>query len=107
MIATLCWIDRLKMCIRDRSRIVWTDYMLYRAKLRGFKLDLLEQIVRRSSERYYDVETGRLVVVGHHNNDLVMIPYDKEDDIITPVTVHITTRQQINLRLKMERLIYE
>ncbi len=88
-------------------RIVWTDYMRYRTRLRGFDIELLEQILKRSSERYFDVETGRLVVVGRHNNDLVMIPYDKENDTITPVTVHMTTRQQVNFRLKMERLINE
>ena len=82
-------------------RIVWTDYMRYRTRLRGFDIELLEQILKRSSERYFDVETGRLVVVGRHNNDLVMIPYDKENDTITPVTVHMTTRQQVNFRLKM------
>ena len=79
-------------------RIVWTDYMRYRTRLRGFDIELLEQILKRSSERYFDVETGRLVVVGRHNNDLVMIPYDKENDTITPVTVHMTTRQQVNFR---------
>ena len=88
-------------------RIVWTDYMRYRTRLRGFDIELLEQILKRSSERYFDVETGRLVVVGRHNNDLVMIPYDKENDTITPVTVHMTTRQQVNFRLKMERMINE
>lgn len=88
-------------------RIVWTDYMRYRTRLRGFDIELLEQILKRSSERYFDVETSRLVVVGRHNNDLVMIPYDKENDTITPVTVHMTTRQQVNFRLKMERLINE
>ena len=38
--------------------IVWTDYMRYRAKLRGFDLEKLEQIVTHSTERYYDTETG-------------------------------------------------
>jgi hypothetical protein len=31
--------------------IVWTGYMEYRAKLRGFNLAKIEQIVRYSSER--------------------------------------------------------
>lgn len=87
--------------------VIWTDYMKYRAKLRGFDLEILEQIVNHSTERYFDIETGRSVVVGRHNNELVMLPYDKANGTITPVTVHVTTRQQINFRLKLERLIYE
>ena len=34
--------------------IVWTDYMEYRARLRGFDLAKVEQIVRYSGERYVD-----------------------------------------------------
>lgn len=60
-----------------------------------------------SSERYFDVETGRSVIVGRHHHDLVMVPYDRENENIVPVTVHVITRQQINFRLKMERLLYE
>ncbi len=87
--------------------IIWTDYMLYRAKLRKFDLELLEQIINHSIERYYDTETARSVVIGRHYNELVMVPYEKENDTITPITVHVTTRQQINFRLKTERFIYE
>jgi hypothetical protein len=39
--------------------ITWTEYLLYRAKLRGFDLDELGKIIRFSVERYHDVETGR------------------------------------------------
>jgi hypothetical protein len=87
--------------------IIWTDYLQYRAKLRGFDLAILEWIINHSTERYFDVETGRSVVIGRHHDDLVMVPYDRADGDITPVTVHVTTRQQINFRLQMERLIYE
>ncbi len=89
------------------TRIVWTDYMRYRARLRGFDLEILEQIIRRSAEHYYDIETGRSVVIGRHHDELIMLPFDREDDTITPITVHVTTRQQVNFRLKMERLIHE
>ncbi len=66
--------------------IVWTDYMRYRAALRGFDLTNLESIIRHSSERYIDTATGRLVVVGRHDRRLVMIPYEVRDDHIVPVT---------------------
>lgn len=87
--------------------IVWTDYIKYRANLRGFDLAKIEHIVRHSTERYNDTSTYRLVVVGRHKNRLVMIPYEQEDDSIVPITVHVTTRQQINFRLKTGRYRYE
>lgn len=63
--------------------IVWTEYMKYRARLRGFDLVKIEDKV------------------------LVMIPYETDEDSITPITIHITTRQQINFRLKTGRFTYE
>lgn len=84
--------------------IVWTEYLKYRADLRGFDLDLLEDIIRYSSERYFDTETRSMVVVGRHSKELVMMPCEFLDDIITPVTVHPITRQQIRFRLKTGRL---
>ena len=87
--------------------IVWTNYMRYRAQLRGFELDILEQIINHSTEHYYDTETGRPIVIGRHKNDLVLLPYDRKNDTIIPITVHVTTRQQINFRLKMKRFIHE
>ena len=83
--------------------VVWTDYMRYRAKLRGFDLAAVERIVRYSTERYYDTATLRPVVVGHHDNRLVLIPYELQDDAVVPVTIHVTTRQQINFRLRTGR----
>jgi len=32
----------------EKSTIVWTDYIKYRAKLRGFDLEKIEEIVRYS-----------------------------------------------------------
>ena len=46
-----------------RLEIIWTDYLKYRAGLRGFDLAEIEQVVRHSSERYFDTETRRIVVV--------------------------------------------
>ena len=87
--------------------IAWTDYMVYRAELRGFDLPRIEQILRYSAERYVDTITGRSIAVGRIDDVLVMIPYDTESKTITPVTVHATTRQQINLRLKTGRFANE
>ena len=87
--------------------IVWTAYMQYRAALRGFDLAVVEHIVRYSSERYLDHVTGSRIAVGPHDSILVMIPYDAENDIVTPITVHATTRAQINSRLKSGRFTHE
>jgi hypothetical protein len=45
----------------DGTMIVWTDYMKYRVRLRGFDLAAAEPIVRHSAERYLDTVTGRRV----------------------------------------------
>jgi len=87
--------------------IVRTDYLKYRAKLRKFDLDKIENIIKYSLERYSDMATGRRIVVGKHDNTLVMIPYEADENSITPMTIHVTTRQQINFRLKTGRLANE
>ncbi|MBC8262728.1 MAG: hypothetical protein H8E47_01205 [Anaerolineales bacterium] len=89
------------------TKIIWTGYMKYRARLRGFDLAKIEHIVRYSGERYFDTVTGRLIVVGHMDDLLVIIPCHTDQGSITPVTIHATTRQQINFRLKTERFINE
>lgn len=88
-------------------QLAWTDYMKYRARLRGFDLAKIEHIVRYSGERYVDTVTGRLITVGRLDDVLVMIPCETEQGSITPVTIHATTRQQINFRLKTGRFINE
>ncbi|WP_174483413.1 hypothetical protein [methanotrophic endosymbiont of Bathymodiolus puteoserpentis (Logatchev)] len=84
--------------------ISWTEYFRYRVKLRGFNLSNVEEIIKYSTERYYDTATERLVIVGKDANILVMIPHEiHKKDIITPITIHATTRQQINYRVKSGR----
>jgi hypothetical protein len=83
--------------------IVWSEYMKYRVQLRGFDFGKVEEILRYSSERYFDNATHRMVVVGKHDDRLIMIPYEETDVTIVPVTIHATTRQQIRFRLKNGR----
>lgn len=90
----------------EDSKFVWTDYMKYRAKLRGFELPKVENILRYSGEIYFDTATQRLIAVGKHDDRLVMIPYEKYENEIIPVSIHATTHQQINFRLKTGRFIY-
>ena len=84
-------------------QVVWTPYMEYRCGLRGFDRAIVERIVRNPTERYVDATTDRLVAVGRHGRDLVMIPYEQKGDELTPVTVHATSRQQVNARLRSGR----
>ncbi len=86
---------------------IFTDYLKYRAELRGFDLAKIEHILRYSQERYVDSESYRFVVIGDYNQKLVMIPYEENDTTITPITIHATTRQQIKFRLTTGRLTHE
>jgi len=87
----------------EKLSIVWTSYMKYRANLRGFDLAKIEAILRYSTERYFDTITQRTIVVGRHDDRLVLIPYEKRGSEVIPITIHTTTRQQINFRLKAGR----
>jgi hypothetical protein len=81
--------------------------MKYRAGFRKFELTKIEDIIRYSRERYFDTVTRRMIVVGKHDDRLAMIPYERKGNEIIPVTIHATTRQQINFRLKTGRFTYE
>jgi len=87
--------------------VVWTEYLKYRAALRGFDLDKIEQIVKSSSERYMDTATDRRVAVGRCGKTLVLVPYEASGERVTPITVHATTRRQIALRVKAGRFVNE
>lgn len=87
------------------SIIIWSEYLQYRAELRGFKLSIIEDILKYSGEQYSDTETGRFIAVGRHGPHLVIIPYEYLEDRIVPLTIHATTRQQIRFRLKNGRYI--
>lgn len=86
---------------------IFTEYLKFRAELRGFDLVQIEHILRYSTERYFDTETHRVVAVGEQGNKLVMIPYEESETEIIPITIHATTRQQIKFRLTTGRLTYE
>ena len=70
---------------------------------RGYEAAKLEEIVRQSPERYTDTDSGRTVVVGRHDDRLVLIPIENDGSTIVPITVHATTRQQIRFRLQSGR----
>ena len=82
---------------------IQTEYLQYRARSRGFDLSVIQDIVTHSMERYFDTATHRMVAVGRHGGRLIAVPFERKDGRITPITVHATTRRQINFRLKTGR----
>jgi hypothetical protein len=91
----------------EQTSISWSDYLKYRAGLRGFELAKIEHILRYSGERYFDTVTRRMIAVGRHDDLLVIVPYEKHENTLIPVTIHAITRQQINFRLKTGRFVSE
>ena len=89
------------------KEVVWTDYMKYRSSRRGVDLGVIEEIVRHTGERYVDNETHRLIAVGRHGDSIVLVPYEESDISLTPITVHSTTRRQINFRHRTGRYSHE
>jgi hypothetical protein len=89
------------------KEIQWTEYMKYKIKMRGFDFSKIEHILRYSNERYIDTATNRLIVIGKHEKFFVLIPYEKNTHSITPITIHVITRQQINFRVKTGRFRHE
>lgn len=87
--------------------IKFTAYLKFRAELRGYELSEIENILRFSMERYFDVSTQRLVFVGETKGQIVLIPYELIKKEIVPITIHSITRQQINFRIKTGRFKYE
>lgn len=83
----------------------WTNYMKRKMKKRGFDPEKIENIIRYSSEQYSDVETRRNIVVGRHDNELVLIAYEVSGELITPVTAHGTTRQKIRYQVERGRFL--
>lgn len=92
---------------QKKTEILWSVYMEFRMKQRGYDSAKVEEIIRYSDERYFDTVTHRMVVVGKHDDRLVIIPITGGEDSITPVTIHATTRQQIRFRLRSGRFAYE
>ena len=85
------------------KQIIWTDYMKYRSSARGIDLGIVEEIVRHATERYVDSETHRSIAVGRHMNAIVVVAYEQSETTLTPVTIHATTRRQINFRIRTGR----
>jgi hypothetical protein len=71
----------------------------------GLRIIKAEHIIQYSTERYFDIDSSRQIVVGFIDKRLIVIPYEENDNIITPVTIHETDRKQINFRIKNGRFV--
>ncbi len=85
-------------------KYIFSEYLRYRVETRGYDIGKIEDILKFSTERYLDTITNRMIAIGKHDKRLVMIPYEISKNSIKPVTIHATSRQQINFRLKAGRL---
>jgi len=85
--------------------IKWTYYFEHRCIQRHFDIEKAESIIRYSTERYFDVDSNRFVVVGSLDNRLILIPYEENEDVVIPVTIHETDRKQINFRIRNGRFM--
>ena len=54
-----------------------------------------------------DNATRRLIAVGRYGGQLIMVPYESEQDVIRPVTVHVAARAQVEARIKSGRFSHE
>jgi len=88
------------------KKVAVSDYLRYRCTVRGFNLTVVEEIVKYSDERYFDTETKRMIGIGNHEKDLVLIPYEEDLEFLKPVTVHTISRQQVRFRLNTGRFVY-
>jgi hypothetical protein len=59
------------------KKIYFTEYMNYRVNQRKYDLIQINEILKYSSERYIDCETGRKIAVGNHHEKLVLKPTKK------------------------------
>jgi hypothetical protein len=89
------------------SQVVFTEYFRFRAELRSYSLAVIERLLRESPERYFDTESRRHIVVGRHDERLVMVAYERDGLSVRAVTVHAVSRQQVRLRVNSGRLKHE
>lgn len=79
-------------------RIVWTAYMKYKSKLRGFNLLQIEDVINSSSERYLDTITGRRVIVGKYESKLILIPYEMDENSVINCPHHDASTNQFSYK---------
>ncbi len=94
------------------TEIRFTEYFRERLRLRNVPETIVRKILTESTERYFDVETLRFVAVarasfGRKGARLLMVAYEQEGDILTAVTIHDVTRQQVQARVESARWIEE
>jgi hypothetical protein len=74
--------------------------------------EAVRRILAQSTERYFDNETLCYIAIGRaafgrKGERLLMVAYEREGDILIPVTVHDMTRAQIHRRVEQKRWVPE
>lgn len=73
-------------------KIIYSNHLTNRLKLRNIKYDLPEKILHQSEENYFDNETGHLIAVAktelYGKTREVMIAYVTEGKSVRLLTIH-------------------
>lgn len=91
------------------KKIRYTDYFLERLEFREIPREIVEAMLNKAVERYFDAETGRFIAVqrvkykGRYKR--LLVAYEEEGDEITAVTVHTVTKRQVQARIKRQRWV--
>ncbi len=90
-----------------RPKIIHTEHLLLRIKLRSIPKALPEGIYLKSSERYYDTMTGHHIAVmsAHWGGKMreFVLSYDVQNDRVELITIHPIKTLQKLARVKIGR----
>lgn len=88
-------------------KVIYTDHLRFRMKLRGIPQGLPSEIWREARERYYDQATGHWVaVMALKIKERIRewaLSYDEKEDGIHLITVHPIKELQKLTRIKTGR----
>lgn len=92
-------------------RVVYTDHLRLRLRVRRIPERVPERIYREAKERYYNHATFRHIavmsVIYHRRRRKMMIAYDEFPDRVEIVTIHPIESRQISERVLTGRWTYE
>ena len=92
-------------------RVVYTDHLKLRLRVRRIPEWMPERIYREAKERYYNHATFRHIavmsVIYHRRRRKMMIAYDEFPDRVEIVTIHPIENHQISERVLAGRWTYE
>ena len=73
-------------------RIIYTDHLEFRLKVRNIPHDLPREIIQQAKEHYYDTTTKHFVAIQQvefeGKNREMALTYDKKEDLVEIITTH-------------------